>query len=120
MISNAMAQALTPVTNVGGFDWWPLVIVAVVAAVIAGLVVWHKRNPTQQAAVLTKTNADLAAAAIALRDALHALSASSGTIIPKPVEAPPPLPGPTPEQLAAIDAAQASLDAAKRSAGINP
>lgn len=44
--ANALAQTLVPVAS-GGFDFWPLVIVAVIAAIGAGLFIWHKRNPSK-------------------------------------------------------------------------
>lgn len=121
MISNAIAQTLTPVASVGGFDWWPLVIFGVVALVIAGLVFWHKRNPTQEAAALVKANSEL----IDLGHKLHSLAASAIAKLETPkssaptvTELPPAAPsGPTPEQLAAIADAQAALDRAKTAAG---
>lgn len=45
------AQTLAPV-DAGGFNFWPLVAIAIVGAAAFGLYLWHKRNPSQADAAL--------------------------------------------------------------------
>lgn len=45
------AQTLAPV-DAGGFNFWPLVVIAIVGAAAFGLYLWHKRNPSQADAAL--------------------------------------------------------------------
>lgn len=54
---NAFGQTLQPVSMGGGFPWWIVIVAAVTLVAIAGLVVWHKRNPTGQAQALSEAHA---------------------------------------------------------------
>lgn len=141
--SGATAQ-IVPV-DIGAGVSWPIVgMLAIVGAVVVGLIYWHRKNPTQEAAALAQAHSDMAmiaakAAGIAERatDALGAMIAKWEHANPDPTEAagaqdgatpgqasenaPQAVPGPSPEQLAAVAAArQAYLDALGAAGMVSP
>lgn len=59
-MSYAFGQTLTPVGS-GGFDFWPLVIIAVIGGIGYGLFIWHKRNPSSADAAGAAAKADIVA-----------------------------------------------------------
>ena len=68
-------NGLTQVTGIGGFDWMPLVIFAVTAIAIAGLWIWHKRNPKQQDETLNAAHTALSSATSSAHDLVRELLA---------------------------------------------
>lgn len=134
---------LQPVSGPAGFDWWPLIIVVIVGALIAGAILWHKRYPAGQAKALAEAHAALASVAHNALDLAHravdklgppangpgaALAApdGSGTAQPAANAAPiDPAPvvtvaGPTPDQLDAIASRLAEYNAARAAGGLPP
>jgi hypothetical protein len=74
--ANAVGQTLAPVSS--GFDFWPLVIVAIIAAAGFGFYLWHKRNPsaasTAAASAVQTVQSDLAALAHKATDQVSKLT----------------------------------------------
>jgi hypothetical protein len=66
-----MNAALTPAAS--SFDLWPVVVILAIAAAVAGVVLWHRRNPSA---------ADKAAGAVsaAAQSALHSAVDHIGTL----------------------------------------
>lgn len=113
----ASGQDLKSVLNSGGgFSLWIVVAIGVAAVLIAGMIIWHKRNPIGQAAAMAETQADLAKVLGQLRDVfasgVHKLDGAMTHADP------PPPAGPTPEQIAAVQQAEAALAKAKSEAGL--
>ncbi len=123
-------QTLAPVaapTASAGVDWWVVVPILAVVAVLGGWFLWHKKNATAANAAAATAGTDLKALGASIlaelskaRAALEAHLAATAppATAPPAAVAPPAAPTPTPEQLAAVASAQAALDAAKKAAGV--
>ena len=137
LVSSAPALAQIGPVDVGaGFSWPVVGILAVVGAVIVGLIYWHRKNPTQEAAALAKAHEDMAAVALKAHDALAKLIGKletaktapeatpavtdGGTVPASPYNVPAAPPGPSAEQLAAVAAARKAYADALAAAGIVP
>jgi hypothetical protein len=76
LAGQAIGQQLAPVE--AGFHWGPFVVLAVVGLVVAGLVLWHKRNPSKADAAihdaLAVAKADASELAHKVADAVHTLA----------------------------------------------
>lgn len=117
----AHGQTLQPVT--GSFDWWPLVIFGVAAIAIAGLVVWHKRNPSGQTKALMDAHSAMGNLVNKTSEALNWSQQHVADLIAKvpakpPEVAHPPLETLDPDKLAAVEAARVAYENAKADAGI--
>jgi hypothetical protein len=140
--AEAWGQTLAPIGS--GFDLWPIVIVAIIAAAIVGFVLWHKRNPSAADAVLQKARDDASALTAEVTKAVSTLARTNAqqavviasppvqaainapaaaqaapvaAIVPRP--APSPLP-PVPATPVAIPAAPTALATAPVAADADP
>jgi hypothetical protein len=57
MAGQTLGQTLAPVAS--GFDFWPLVFVAVIGLVGFGLYTWHKRNPSKADAAIAAAKSEV-------------------------------------------------------------
>jgi hypothetical protein len=136
-----LAQALAAVEPTGSFSMWPTVVLVAIA-VGAGLFIWHKKTPAQATTLptdpikaferaISDMQADLSSAIKELHTAVTGLSVRLSSLQALAIKAnPAPAPsvptGPTPEQVAAISAAEKAIAAAqqqlaeaKKAAGVN-
>jgi hypothetical protein len=117
---NAYAQTLAPVaaTTASGFDPWMIGAIVVVIIAVAGFIYLKKKSPATATAITTSASTDLHAVGADILAEIRKLTApgTTTTIVNPP--APAATAVPTPEQLAAVTSAQATLDAAKKAAGI--
>ncbi len=71
----ANGQTLQPVSNGSGFGIWAVIIIGVAVVAIAGMIIWHKRNPTQQATTMAEAHAALTSVASGIHSLVNELSA---------------------------------------------
>ncbi len=64
----ANGQTLQPVSNGSGFGVWAVIIIGVAVVAVAGMIIWHKRNPSEQAKAVAEAHTALANAFTAIHE----------------------------------------------------